>query len=425
MNDSLFQKTTLPNGLRILTERHPAVHSATIGIWIQAGSIYEQANEIGLAHLLEHMVFKGTKKRSMMQIAKLMDSIGGQMNAFTDREFVCYHAKVLSEHTPDALQLLCDITTEPLLEASDLEVEKGVIIEEIRSTEDVPEELVEDLFVETIWPRSRWGGSIAGTEESVSALQVEDLRRFIGRHYTPRNIVVAAVGDVDHDDIVRRASKALKNLPSDDSDGSHRQPRQPKIRAHHVLKARDVEQVHLVCGTRGYAYDDRRRFAAFTLDTIMTAGYSSRLFQEVREKRGLCYNISSMGATYRRGGFWAVETSVAPESVTETAKIIGRELRKVKKQGVTAAELKRANQMTRANLLLAEESSSAQMSRIARNELYYGRQKSTDEVLSEVLSVSLEEIQAVANEMFDPQLMNLAAVGPFEDGAQSLRIEVE
>jgi predicted Zn-dependent peptidase len=425
MNDSLFQKTTLPNGLRILTERHPAVHSATIGIWIQAGSIYEQENEHGLAHLLEHMVFKGTKHRSMMQIAKLMDSIGGQMNAFTDREFVCYHAKVLSEHTPDALQLLCDITTEPLLEASDLEIEKGVIIEEIRSTEDVPEELVEDLFVETIWPRSRWGGAIAGSEASVSALQADDLRRFINRHYTPNNIVVAAVGDVDHDDIVRRASKALKNLPQSVDNAAHRQPPQPAISAHKVLRARDVEQIHLVCGTRGYAYDDRRRFAAFTLDTILTAGYSSRLFQEVREKRGLCYNISSLAATYQRGGFWAVETSVAPESASETAKIIGRELRKVKRKGVTAAELKRANQMTRANLLLAEESSSAQMSRIARNELYHGRQKSTQEVLDEVLSVSLDEIQAVANEMFDPALMNLAAVGPFEDEAATLHVDVE
>ncbi|MBV9868495.1 MAG: insulinase family protein [Abitibacteriaceae bacterium] len=424
MNNSEFSKTTLPNGLRILTERHPQVQSATIGMWIVAGSIYEQENERGLAHLLEHMVFKGTRHRTMHDIAVTMDSIGGQMNAFTEREYVCYHAKVLSEHTPIALELLCDLVTSPLLKKSDLELEKGVILEEIKSVEDAPEELVEDLFMQTIWSRSRWGRSILGTLESVSNLGVKDLRSFIQTHYTPRNVVVVAVGDVQHDDIVERAQLLLKGLPRETPGASHRQPRQPTVTAHNIVMERDTEQVHLCCGTQAYRFDDPKRFAAWTLDTILTGGYSSRLFQEIREKRGLCYNIGPLSASYRAAGFWAVETSVALENAACVVDLIGEELRRVKQEGVTQDELKRAQQMARANILLSEESSSAQMSRIARNELYFGRQKSTAEVLNEMMAVSLNGIHEVANEMFDEHFMNLTAIGPFADGQAALQVDV-
>jgi predicted Zn-dependent peptidase len=421
---NFFRKTTLDNGLRILTEHHPHVHSATIGLWVQAGSIYETAEQSGVAHLLEHMVFKGTKTRSARQIAEQMDSIGGQMNAFTEREFVCYHVKSLAEHAPLALNLLCELATSPNIDEADLEIEKGVVLEEIRSTEDVPEELVEDLFQQTIWPRSRWGRPIAGTEKTVEKLSRDDLRAFMKAHYAPRNVLVAAVGKVEHEEIVVQARELLKGLPGGES-SAHRVPTQPRIEARHSMQSREVEQVHLVCGTRAYSSTDPRRYAAFTLDNILTGGYSSRLFQEIREKRGLCYSIGSAGASYRNGGFWAVATSVAPEQAQKTAKLIGRELKKVKEKGVTKAELERANQMTRANLLLAEESSSAQMSRIARNELYHGRQRSTPEVLEDILKVSREEIQSVAGEMFDAGLMNIAAVGPFKDGAPPLHVAVD
>ena len=425
MQDSQFQKTILPNGLRILTERHPYVHSATVGVWIVAGSVYELDHERGIAHLLEHLVFKGTQHRSMHQIAATMDSIGGQMNAFTDREYVCYHAKVLAEHTPLALELLCDLVTGPRLEPDDLELEKGVVLEEIKSLEDTPEELVEDLFAETIWERSRWGRSILGTPASVAGCSADNVRDFRRRHYTPRNVMVTAVGDVHHHDIVRRATKLLRDLPDDSHvNGIRRLPRQPSVQAHQVQLSRDTEQVHLCCGTRAYSYADPKRFAAWTLDTILTGGSSSRLFQEIRDKRGLCYNIGPLSLSYRTAGFWAVETSVAPETARRVLDLIGRELRRVKAKGVTQTELKRAHQMARANILLAEESSSHQMSRIARHELYYGRQKSTEEVLREVLSVTADDVHQVANEMFDPALMNLAAIGPFEDGAKPLQLDV-
>ncbi len=424
MNHSHFQKTTLPDGLRVLTERHDEVHSATIGVWIEAGSVYETKAESGLAHLLEHIVFKGTQKRGMEQIAATMDSLGGQMNAFTEREMVCYHVKVLAEHLPLALELLCDFLTCPTLDADALELEKGVIIEEIRAAEDEPEELIADLFTETIWPRSRWGRPITGTEESVSRLGIADLRRFLDTHYTPRNVVVAVAGDIRHEDVVARAQKLLRDLPSQRNKAQHRTPNEPRVQAHQAQWSRDTEQVHLCCGTRAYDFDDPKRFAAWLLDSILSGGYSSRLFHEIREKRGLCYNIGPMSASYRKAGFWAIETGIAAKNAGRVVDLIGRELRKVKTRGVTKAELKRAQEMTRINILLSEESSSAQMSRIARNELSYGRQRSTAEVLADIQGVTPDDIQRVAREMFDPALMNLAAIGPFEDKTAPLQIDV-
>lgn len=419
-----FQKTTTPDGLRILTERHEHVASATIGVWIDAGSVYETDDERGLAHLLEHLVFKGTHKRSMTQIAQAMDALGGQMNAWTEREQVCYHVKVLAEHAPLALELLCDFVARPRLDADALELERGVVLEEISAVEDAPDELAEDLFTLTIWPRSRWGRPILGTPQSVSRLQVDDLRRYMSTHYTPQNIVVVAVGLVDHEEIVKQAQKLLCDLPSSSDQSLHRVPGEPRVKARDIQLSRETEQTHLCVGTRAYRYDDPKRFAAWLLDSILTGGYSSRLFQEIREKRGLCYNIGPMSASYRKAGFWAVETGVAPENARKVVDIIGRELRKMKGKGVTKAEWKRAQEMSRINILLAQESSSAQMSRLARNELLYGRQKSTEEVLGEVRAVSMEHIHQVASEMFDPKLMNLAAVGPFEKDESPLHVDV-
>lgn len=426
MNDFQFQKSTLSNGLRVLTERRDDATSATLGVWIQAGSVYETDDERGLAHLLEHLVFKGTKGRGMKQIASLMDNLGGQMNAFTERELVCYHVKVLPDHVEKAMSLLCDFIARPTLNKSDLEIERGVVLEEIHSVEDSPEELIEDLFTETIWNKSRWGRPILGTEKSVSNLQTDDLRRFLHSHYTTGNVLVAATGDVNHDEIVKLSEKMLRDLPTSKSSTRKRAttPKAPIITAHRKQMSRETEQVHLCIGTQSCGYEDSRRFVAALLDSILTGGYSSRLFQEIREKRGLCYSIGPMSASYRKAAFWAVETSVAPPMAKKTVEIIGRELRKVKANGVTKSELKRAQEMARINLLLAEESSGSRMNRIARNEFYYGVQRSTQEVLREVQSVSLDDIHQLAQEIFDDKLMNLVAIGPFEKKVSPLEIEV-
>ncbi len=415
MSANNFQETTLPDGLRVLTEHHPHVESATLGLWIRAGSIYENQREQGLSHVLEHMVFKGTqrgqKSRSMAQIAAQMDVLGGGMNAFTEREFVCFHVKVLKDDIKPALELLCEFAAHPKLDEDLLEIEKGVILEEIRAVEDAPEERVEDLFLGALWEHSRWGRPILGDPQSVEKLTASDLRRFMARFYGPQRAVLVAVGRVDHDEIVQMAGKWLADLPGD-RQCKTALPAAPQVGPHHVVVRDETEGAHLIIGTRGFAYDDPKRFAAWALDSIMTGGYSSRLFQEIREKRGLCYSIGGMSASYRAAGYWAVETSVAPENAAKTAQLIAKEIRKLKNEGVKAIELKRAKQMARVNLLLGEESSSAQMGRIARSELYYGRQKSSAETLAQIEAVTLEQIQSVAREMFTPELMNFAAIGP-------------
>jgi predicted Zn-dependent peptidase len=256
----------------------------------------------------------------------------------------------------------------------------------------------------------------------VANFRSADVRRFMQTHYTPKNVVVTAVGQIKHEDIVKRAEKLLSGLAPENKDPARRQPPIPAIKAHREIVPRDTEQVHLMCGTKSYAHDDARRFAAWTLDTIMTGGYSSRLWQELREKRGLCYSIGGLTANYRKGGFWAVEASLAAADAQKAVALIGNELRKVKKSGVTRAEWKRALQLARANILLSEESSSAQMSRIARNELYFGHQRSTEEVLADIMAVTPDDIHQVAIEMFDAKLMNLTAIGPLE--TDSLVVDV-
>ena len=422
MLDSHFQKTTLASGLRVLTESHAGVASATLGVWIEAGSIRETAREQGLAHLLEHMVFKGTRRHSMTQIAAKMDVLGGGMNAFTEREWVCYHVKVLSDQVTPALNLLCEFVTQPTLNADLLEIEKSVVLEELRATEDEPDELIEELFVSNLWENSRWGRPIAGSPKTVEKFGVADLRAFMERHYAPSNCVVVAVGDVRHDKIVKLAEKGLADLPGKTTKRAPSPPA-PSVAAHHTVRRDDTESAHLIIGTRAYAYDDPRRYAAWALDSILTGGYSSRLFQEVREKRGLCYSIGGLSASYRAAGYWAVETSVAPANAARTIDLIARELRRVKKDGLKPVELKRAKQMARVNLLLSEESSSAQMGRLARNEMYFGRQISPRETLAAIEAVTLDDVCHTAREMFDPNLINLAAIGPIPE-REKLEIEV-
>ena len=422
MSQSNFQKTTLPGGLRVLTEAHPHVSSATLGVWIEAGSVHETAREQGVAHLLEHMVFKGTRRRSMTQIAAKMDVLGGGMNAFTEREWVCYHVKVLSDQVAPALELLCDFVTQPLLDPQLLEIEKSVVLEEIRATEDEPDELIEELFVSNLWAKSRWGRPIAGLPRTVEKLSADDLRAFMERHYAPSNCVVVAVGDVKHERIVKLAQKGLAELPGQSARRAAT-PRAPQVAAHHTVRRDDTESAHLIIGTRAYAYDDARRYAAWILDSTLTGGYSSRLFQEVREKRGLCYGIGGVSASYRAAGYWAVETSVAPQNAARTLDLIARELRRVKRDGLKPIELKRAKQMARVNILLSEESSSAQMGRLARNELYFGRQVSPRETLAAIEAVTLDDAQNAAREMFDAKLINVAAIGPIPE-RETLEIQI-
>jgi len=415
-----FQKTLLPNGVRVLTERTEGALSASVGLWFEAGCAHETEAQQGLAHLLEHMVFKGTRRHSMLAIALKMDDLGGGMNAFTEREFVCFHVKVLGEHLREALALMCEFATSPLLDGDLLEIEKGVVLEEIRGALDAPEERIEDLFLEQLWPASSWGRPILGQSSTVEELKSSDLQGFMRHFYTPSRCVVAIAGDVRHEDAVKWATKFLCELPPENGALSLSFP--PVVPAHSRVERDDTEGVHLLLGAPAFGARDERRFALWLLDSILSGGYSSRLFQEIREKRGLCYSLGGASANYRAGGYWALETSVSPENARKTVKLIGRELRRVRDLGVRATELARAKRMARINLLLSEESLGARMSRLARNELTWGEQHFPDETLAAFERVSLEEVQSAAREVFRPEEFQLAALGPLPAKA---RLEIE
>jgi len=415
-----FQKTQLQSGVRVLTERVEGARSASLGVWFEAGCAHESEAQQGLAHLLEHMVFKGTRRHSMLRIALKMDDLGGGMNAFTEREFVCFHVKVLGEHLREALALMCEFATSPLLDSDLLEIEKGVVLEEIRGALDAPEERVEDLFLEQLWPASSWGRPILGQSATVGALQSGDLRDFMRHFYTPSRCVVAIAGDVRHEDAVKWTTKFLRDLPSENGATPLENP--PVVGAQSRTLRDDTEGVHLLLGAPAFSARDPRRFALWLLDSILTGGYSSRLFQEIREKRGLCYSLGGASANYRGGGYWALETSVAPENARKTVNLIGRELRRARDVGVREAELRRAKRMARINLLLAEESLTARMSRLARNELTWREQHSPEETLAAFERVSMEDVQGAAKEVFRADGFQLAALGPVPPRT---RLEVE
>jgi len=422
MTSPIFQKTVLSNGVRVLSETHPHAHSQTIGVWIEAGTVFENARQAGIAHMLEHMVFKGTDELSAAQIANLVDDIGGQMNAFTDREFVCFHMKVLSDKAAVAVKLLCDLITCPLLKETDLELEKSVILEEIHGMEDAPEDLVEELFQQNLWPRSRWSSCILGNAESVLNTSSNQLRDFMKAHYTPQRIVVAASGNVDHQQLTTQVEKLLGHLQRPQNTKRTALPIVPKSNAGNAYLERDIEQVHLCFGSPAFGCKDPRRFATWILETVLTGGFSSRLFQELREKQGLCYGIGAFSSSYRKGGFWSIETSTAPATAPKLAKLIGKELRRLKKTGITKAEWQRAVNMLRTTILLCDENPSSRMSRIARQELCHSRQFSGAEIISKLESTSPEQVRELAQELFDPVRMNLAMVGPKWDAP--LEIEV-
>lgn len=422
MTSPVFQKTVLSNGVRVLSESHPHAHSQTIGVWVEAGTVFETRRQAGMAHILEHMVFKGTDALSTAQIANLVDDIGGQLNAFTDREFVCFHIKVLSDKAAVAVKLLCDLITCPLLKEADLELEKGVILEEIHGMEDTPEDMVEELFQQNLWPRSRWSSCILGNAGSVQSTSSSQLREFMTAYYTPQRIIVAASGNVDHAKLAAKVEKLLGHLRQPQTTQRTALPAVPKGKMGNTYLERDIEQVHLCFGSPSFGCKDPRRFATWILETVLTGGFSSRLFQELREKQGLCYGIGTFSSSYRRGGFWSIETSTAPNTAPKLAKLIGKELRRLKKSGITKAEWQRAINMLRTNILLCDENPSSRMSRIARQELCHGRQFSSAEIINKLEFTTREQVYELSHELFDVAKMNLAMVGPRLDA--SLQIEV-
>ena len=415
---SSVNKTILPNGVRILSERVPYVDSVSVGIWAQAGARDEDERRLGMSHLVEHMLFKGTDRRSARQIADEMDSLGGNLNAFTDKEFTCYYAKVLSEHLPRALDIISDMVLNSVFEQREIEREKNVVVEEIKRYQDTPEDRVHDLLAQILWKGHRLGNSVIGSTSVIQNVAREDLVAYLEEFYRPDALVISAAGDVDHAEFVDMVVAAF---------GSLRGSRPPRViteadsSAEVNVMRKSTEQVHFCLGTKGYSQSRREKYALATIDSVLGGGMSSRLFQEIRENRGLAYAIGSYSASYQEGGLFAVYGGTSTKNVKLVLDLTQAECESIGRNSVTDEELQRAKNQIRGALVLGQESMSNRMSRLAKSEMYFGRIIRLDEIVTTIMRVSKDDVADVASQLFVDSKFALAAIGPFKKNSRLLR----
>jgi predicted Zn-dependent peptidase len=406
-------KTTLPSGLTVLVETLPYVRSVALGYYLRSGSAVESEEHGGASHFLEHLVFKGTAKHNTEEIAQIIDILGGDVDAFTGKEYTSFYAHVLDEQVPTALELLTELVTSPRIAEEDVEMERGVILEEIKMVEDTPDDLVHEIFVTAFWPDHPLGRPILGTEETITALP----RSMIVEHYQetfqPSNVIFAASGNVRPEDVVPfldRTFKPAQRAPF------RREWNAPTPRQHVILREkRELEQVHLCLGSRGFPQQGQERYAAALFNSILGGGMSSRLFQRIREKAGLVYSITSYHNGYLHGGYEAVYAACMPKNLKRVLELTLAEMRKIKVEGATEAELAAAKLHLKGSILLSLESTVSRMSGIARQEYYFGRQYSPDEIIRSIDAVTLDDIQAVAATIVDPESLSLTLLGNLKD----------
>jgi len=404
----------LPNGLRVLTESVPQFVSTSVGIWVENGSRYEDPSQNGISHFLEHLFFKGTRRRTAKQIAEEIDAVGGVLNAFTGKEYTCYYAKVLREDLPLALDVLSDIFLESNFDPEEIDRERTVILQEISEIEDTPDDYVHDLFSRRFWPGHPLSYPICGTAETVGAMRREDFLEFISRQYRPDRIVIAAAGGVDHDWLVDRIATSFGGLAGATAAPIYSAPAvQPGL----AVFEKDLEQVHMNLGLPGISHDDPRRYAAYVLNTALGGGMSSRLFQEVREKRGKAYSIASFLSSYVGAGYLAVYAGLAAPCVAEVLEVIVREFATLRADGLADDELARAKSQIKGNMLLALESSESRMGRIAKNEIYFGHDIAPEEVAAEIDAVGSADVLAIARDLFRADQVGVALLGKLGEHA--------
>lgn len=395
-----FQKTILPSGVRIVTEEIPSVRSVSVGAWVSVGSRDEQDHEAGMCHFIEHMVFKGTTNRRMHHIAQRMENVGGYLNAFTSKEYTCFYARCLDEHLPRALDTVLDLVLNPVFPDKEIEREKDVVVEEMKMYEDTPDEYVFDLFDTALYGDHSMGRPVIGTEESVRGFDRDGLVDFLRRHYTAQNIVVSVAGHVQHDKVVRLVEKALAgHEPGDVEDLSRVSP--PARKPESVEASRPIQQAHIILGARGIHVHDDERVALSVLNTILGGGMSSRLNQNIREKYGYCYNIYSFVNLHSDTGDIGVYMGTDGKKVDRAFKLIHREFDRLIERPITKTELQRAKSQSKGAIMLGLENMSSRMMRIGRQELYYGRYYTLDEILELVEGITSEDIQRVAADLLD------------------------
>lgn len=415
---SVVKRTVLPNGLRIVTEAVPTVRSVAFGLWVGVGSRDESVRQAGATHYLEHLLFKGTRRRSALDISSAIDCRGGEINAFTAKEFTCYYARVLDADLPVAVDVVVDMVTASTITGPDFEAERGVIQEEIAMHEDDPGDVVHDNFAHMIFGDTPLGRPILGSADSIDTLSRDTVRRYYRRWYRPEHIVVSAAGNLDHSAVVRHVKRAFDQAGHGDGAASSPAPVRGELRSRGFgggvsVHPRPTEQVNLVLGMPGLRRTDDRRFALSVLNSALGGGMSSRLFQEVREKRGLAYSVYSYNSQYSDAGLFAVYAGCLPKKVDDVLELCRIELQRICQNGITQDELERGKGQVRGSLVLGMEDTGSRMTRIGKSELVYGEMLSIDEVLNRVESVAMDDVLAVAQDVLDVP-PSLAVIGPFD-----------
>jgi predicted Zn-dependent peptidase len=410
------------NGLTLVTEAMPHVRSVAIGVWLKQGSRHETPEQAGISHFIEHMVFKGTRNRSAELIASQVDSIGGHMDAFTAKEYASFHLKVLDEHVPLAVDILADIVVNPLFDPAEMTKEKKVIFEEMGMVEDTPDDLVMELFSAAFWPNHPLGRPILGTKRSVTSFTRAHLASFFRKVYQPTNIVIAAAGHLDHANVSELVGRHFGELERRGAGGALRPPRAASKIV--TRSKKELEQVHLCLGTPAYHQGHEDRYAAYIMNTVLGGSMSSRLFQNVREKRGLVYSIASGVTAYRDAGNLTVYAGTSLDSVDEVVRLTLLEFRKMKDEPMPADELRRAKDHLKGSLMLSLENTGSRMSHLARQEIYYGRQAGMDETLKKIEDVRADDVQRVANEILvgAPTMSILGNLKGYRPKASQLRV---
>ena len=404
----MIVRDALDNGIRLVTESMSHVRSVSLGVWLTRGSRHESDAEAGIAHFVEHMLFKGTASRTAEDIAQAVDSIGGQLDAFTAKEYASYYVKVLDQHLPLAVDILSDIVLRPAFHETDIDREKKVVLEEIKMVEDTPDDLVHELFTQSFWEGHPLGRPILGTKETVESLTQGNLRDHFRAAYVAQNLIISAAGNLEHAWVRAALEKAFSGMPSAGPAAAVVPPMVvPKI----LIRSKELEQSHVCVGVSSYPQHHDDRYASYVLNTILGGSMSSRLFQNIREKRGLAYSVFSGLNAYRDAGALTIYAGCANDAVGDVIDLIVEELRAIKQSAVPEVELRRAKDHLKGSVMLSLENTASRMSHLARQEIYFDRQFSLDETLEGIERVSPGDVQRVARELFSDGGLTAAVLG--------------
>lgn len=405
----MYRKDTLSNGIRVVSETLPKSRSVSIGVWVKVGSRHEPQEIGGISHFIEHLFFKGTEKRTAKDIAIEMDSLGGEMNAFTSQETTTYYAKVVDEHLPVAVDILSDILLGSKFDPIEMEKERKVILEEIKGVEDTPDDYIHEFFTSTVWPDNPLGRPILGTKETIKALKHQDIISYIDHYYSPKEIVISVAGNFEHAQLIELLNTSFGKLSRA---GVPKKEVTPEFSHAVAVRKKQLEQVQVCIGCRGMNYMHEDRYVISALNTVLGNSMSSRLFQEVREQNALAYSIYSYVTSYRDTGLLTVYAGTDPTNTLEVLRLVTRELKKIKDEGITQAEEMRVKNQIKGTLVLSLESSNSHMSRLARQEIYFGKYISIDDIIRGVEKVTSEQVQRLAQQLFTRDNLSLAVLGP-------------